>query len=558
MGIIIDIIRSFLWGLAYAVFVIGDAIYDVTIQVGSLDIGQLSLVWDWWALLSIMIAGISMIRILIMGVRYFLEEDLQEKLDFFKIFGRVMLVSMAIALMPLGVKYITGAGQVFVQNVGLVTGHQDTSTPSTLIISSVIGDSFKVEDGAGGYEIPKTYALSDIDINHKTEGSKDYQFFNEMGDLFVLIIMGGIAVVGLVLVGIEVAERYFKLGIKILISPIPISGLVNPDDQGFQKWYRLVIADVVLNCIQILSLFFILTVASSNTIRTKGVWVTLVMFIGGLFAVLKGVPELAPIIGGDSSTQGALQQMAAIRQATNGMGSFVGGAVGGAVGAVGGALATTGAGATYGVGRALGGKSIAEIESDKWSNQSDNNQNNMNGNSNNEFKSGGQDIRNQDRSNVQTSSNANMYDSASVNSDASSVNKNGFNVNGTDGNGSNSGSYGFNDELLGRETTSRKENEPRFENNQQKRNDTDRERTFNENNLKQNNLNTLAKPNTFASNYVEKAYSEKGGRFAKLASTAGRHVYQNSTNRLNQTMPARASTMYRKAMESKPSEREVL
>lgn len=533
MSFIIDIIREFLWGLAYAVFMIGDAIYDVTIQVGSLNIGDLSLVWNWWALLSMMIAGISMIRILMLGIRYFLDENLQEKLDFFKIFGRVLMVSMAIALMPLGVKYITSAGQAFVQNIGLITGHQEDSKPSTLIISSVIGDSFKVEDGQGGYEIPKTYNLSDIEINHKESGSKDYKYFNQMGDLFVLIIMGGIAVVGLVLVGIEIAERYFKLGIKILISPIPISGLVNPDDQGFQKWYRLVIADVVLNCLQILSLFFILSVASSNTIRAKGVWVTLVMFIGGLFAVLKGVPELAPIIGGDSSTQGALQQMAAIRQATNGMGSFVGGVAGGALGAVGGALATGSAGVGYGAGRMLGGKSIAEMDSDRRSNRTDNS------NSNNEFRSGGQDVRNQDRQDVQTSTTMNM--------DNSTNDDNAY--------PSSMDAYGVNSELSGNQTTQRVFESNGFNNSETKQNDSKSSRSFNEQQAKQSNAQSLARHGSFASNYVEKAYSDKGGRFAKLSSTAGRHVYQKSANRLGQTLPARASTMYRKAMERNPNER---
>ncbi|QIK86370.1 hypothetical protein G7061_07000 [Erysipelothrix sp. HDW6B] len=567
MDIITDIIRTFLWALAYAIFMIGDAIYDVTMKVATLNVGDLDIVWNYWSLLCVLIAGISMIRMLMMGIKISLDEEYREKMDIFKIAGRILMVSMAIALMPIGVRFMTNAGETFVRNIGLITGEEADTVPSTLVISSVMGDAFKVENESGGYEIPKTYKLSDISINHKETGKKEYTYFNEIGDIFILIIMGGISVVGLVLIGIEIAERYFKLGIKILISPIPISGLINPEDQSFQKWYRLVIADVVLNGLQLLSLFFILTVASSDSIRTQGVWVTLLMLIGGLFAVLKGVPELAPVIGGDTSTQGALQQMAAIRQATNGMGSFVGGAVGGALGAVGGAMATAGAGATYSLGRSLGGKSMSDIHSNNSSRSNGTNS------SNNEFKSGGQDVRNSDRENVQTSS---------------SMHLNNEELNQSDSNLNASMQQGVNADMQGNDFSNRDKSHQSFSGASEPRRYDSTEgastssgynaedlsnkkgrfagdfthgmktnnEPFDKQKIRENNPNSLAKSGSFASNFVDRAYSGKGGRFGKIASTAGRHAYQSSVNRLNQTLPARASMMYLQAMNGTPGIKE--
>lgn len=525
MGLIIDVLRSFLWALTYALFMIGDAVYSVTIKVGSMNVGELNIVWDWWVILSVMIGSISMIRILILGVRYMVDEEMREKMDVFKIFGRVIFVSLAIALMPLGIKTITSAGQTFVQNVGLVAGYGNEMVPSTLIISSVMGEAFDVQDENGGYSIPKTYKLEDIDINHETNG--EYTYFKEMGDLFVLIIIGGIAIVGLILIAIEVAERFFKLGIKILISPLPISGLINPGDESFKKWYRLVIADVVLNGIQILSLLFILSVASSNQIRMQGVWITLVMFIGGIFAVLKGVPELTPIIGGDSSTQGALQQIATIRHATSGIGKSVGG-----IGkSLGGGLKTAGAGIGYGVGRMMGGKSISDLESNNRQSSKTHAQ------ATNGFKSGGQDVRNSNTESVRTSQSNFGNDDGSIN--INEVNESRFT--------SGSEAKSQVDDFKAQQQNQRMEsmNEPKqseskngaFRDYPQSKRDSNSERE----------KNTLGKGNTLATKIDDRAKGKKSGQFAKVANYAGRHVYQSSVNRLNQTLPGRAATMYRNA-----------
>lgn len=574
-----DFIRKFLWALAQAVLMIGDAVYRVTTQVASFNIGELDTVWDYWAVLSVMIAAIAILRILTIGIKWFFDEQLQEKLNIIKIFGRVILVSLAIGLMPLGVKHLTAFGTGMIENIGLVTGHGVEMTPSTLIISSVVGDKFEVENEDGTYEIPKTYRLEDInEVNHKTDG--EYTFFKTMGDLFVLLIMGSLAVIGLVLIAIEIAERFFRLGIKILIAPLPISALVDPDDDSFSRWAKLVLADVILNYLQLLSLIFILSVASSQFVRSKGVWVTLIMFIGGLFAVLKGTPELASIIGGDSSTQGAMQQLATIRQATRGMGT----GVGRGARAVGRTAKKVGQGVKKGVRKTQDLVSVNTGGSTSDASTSGGSQSGGSGSVQDSGFGGAQEARSPDRSTVNTSSNSVRYQAeegqktenlntyrSNLNVSQDSEGSGGLSVeeqsvfNGqiNESNSQNNEQQGkFDGAKEARQATNRnyqplqghEQAFSRSENNAKKINGNQQEaRALKESDPKNRKQSGVERANVIA----QKIYQPGGNKFVRSSPNSGKHVYQKSDNKLKQTMPSRASSLYKNAVKDRNVERGV-
>lgn len=541
-----DFIREFLWALAQAVLMIGDAVYRVTTKVASFNIGELDTVWDYWAVLSVMIGAIAMIRILTIGIKWFFDEQLQEKLNIIKIFGRVILVSLAIGLMPLAVKHLSAFGTGMIDNIGLVTGHGVEMTPSTLIISSVIGDKFEVVNQDGTYQIPKTYQLEDIDdVNHEIDG--EYTYFKTMGDLFVLMIMGALGVVGLVLIAIEIAERFFRLGIKILIAPLPISALVNPDDDSFSKWAKLVLADVVLNYLQLLSLIFILSVSSSQFIRSQGVWVTLIMFIGGLFAVLKGTPELASLIGGDSSTQGAMQQLATIRQATRGMGA---GMVGGAK-AVGRTVKKAGQGA-----KKLGQKVKDFGSSNSGGSQSKGGGSGFGSSSSGEIQnsgfSGAEEARNSNRSTVNTSSSSGL----SSNDGAAQQGNDRY----SESQGQQfQGAQEVRQPRGGSHAQGGIVSDQQNYASQRKQFDNGKKTGPKPSQVKQDGGNVVSNSskakNAINSPLVEKAKGNANkNKFARSGSASGKHVYQKSDNRIKQSMPSRTGAAYKNALKDNKTE----
>lgn len=358
MGWVNDIIRNLLWAITSALLQIGDAVFEITQSVGGLRISEYPVIWRWWNLLSITIGVITAIRIVIIVLKYMLDDEYQQKINMFSVFIKVLFVAMAIGFLPIGVRAVTDAGASAITNMTAIFGNQDEMKPSSIIISSVIGHSHTIENQEGVQQFEITYTLDSIaDINTK-EGD-EYFYFKNLGDIFIVLIMGAFESIMFVLIGIQIAQRLFALMMKILVAPIPISGLVNPEDTSFQRWYRMIISDVVSNFAQLLLVFLVMSFSSSNLIRSKGAWVTIVIFLGGIMATLTGIPELASIIGGDTSTAGVMQQLASIRQASSGVGRSmrsVGRTLGGVAKKATSGAALLGAGTAYGIGRAFGAK----------------------------------------------------------------------------------------------------------------------------------------------------------------------------------------------------------
>lgn len=326
MGWVTDIIRELIWMISYALLVMGDAIFDITKTVGSIRISQFKELWMWWGILSATIALVTAIRVILMVLKYMLDDEYQQKTNMFGVFSKVLLVSMVMALLPFGVQTVTDAGASAVQRITSIVSPTSESIgmlPSTILISSIIGHSHEIESNSGVENIGISYTIGDIKINDK-DGDGAYLYFDTLGDLFMLLIMGAFSSIMFVLIGIQIAQRLFSLMMKVLVAPIPISGLVNPDDSSFQRWYRMIISDVVSNFTQLLLVNVVMVFSVSQLVRNNGVWVTLVVFLGGIMVCLTGIPELSSLIGGDTSTSGVMQQLASIRQASSGFGRTVG------------------------------------------------------------------------------------------------------------------------------------------------------------------------------------------------------------------------------------------
>lgn len=241
MGWVTDIIRELIWMISYALLVMGDAIFDITKTVGSIRISQFKELWMWWGILSATIALVTAIRVILMVLKYMLDDEYQQKTNMFGVFSKVLLVSMVMALLPFGVQTVTDAGANAVQRITYIVSPTSESIgmlPSTILISSIIGHSHEIESNSGVENIGISYTIGDIKINEK-DGDGAYLYFDTLGDLFMLLIMGAFSSIMFILIGIQIAQRLFSLMMKVLVAPIPISGLVNPDDSSFQRWYRM-------------------------------------------------------------------------------------------------------------------------------------------------------------------------------------------------------------------------------------------------------------------------------------------------------------------------------
>ncbi|WP_159649709.1 hypothetical protein [Erysipelothrix aquatica] len=555
MKLITDVIRMFIWGIVWAVLQISDWIYGITMNVASLDVGDFSTLWQWWGALSMLIGTFATFRMLMLVFKYFFDTEYQDKIDVIKIGSRVLMVSFAIAFMPLGVKTLTAAGSAAVTNMGVVFGFKGDSVPSTIIISSLLDEKAETIVEGQPVTIMKEFKLADIDINISGEGDKDYKFFNSMGDLFIAMIMGGVAAVFILLIGVDVGKRIFSIAMLVLISPLPISALINPEDTSFIRWQKLILSDVFSNFVQVLLLNFVLVASSSPWLREQGAFAALLAFIGGLFAILGGVSQISSIIGGETGTQGTLQQLATLRQATRGMGGGRKGGGGMISRGLSSAASLAGAAVGYVAGRMLGGESMRSMNSNKNRSGSSN----KNGFKGSEARKGTNNSRMQsnvekvDGSKTQFNDSNNQgsgYEFGATSNDSMTQGQvNEFeggkegrtqeSVNNSFTDGSSSSVKGNFEAGHSESASGTSQSKSSFEQSEKRSSASSNQGTQTGTHTSQKQ--SYSRQGSFADRYAEKAYSTKGSKFARVASNSGRHVYQSSVNRLQRTMPARTA-----------------
>lgn len=387
MDLIIDAIRWILWLLVKGGFFIMDSIYSMVKTVVAFDIGKAEGIWDWWNGLCAFLIFLVFIRIIAYYLHCYIDEDKAIKSNPVSIFFRIGIICITIAFIPIITPYFTAIGSHSIEKFDTIfsTGNTfDTKIPTTgdPKVDEEIKKQYQAYAGMpsklfmDGISNGKYPLYNMIDIN-ETEFGLDHWFdgvpilggvfnvtsaiFGQDGDyvylpdtvlLIFLLIESVCAAYLFFMIGIQIVQRIFSIGMKILISPIPISGLVNPEDQSFGIWAKLIAGDMITNFFQFMMIKFVLMVASSESVIAMGPTVQPILFLGGMLCVLVGPGAIAQIIGGDgmgvNNTMQAMNTMRTMAHTGKTALSYAGGG-----------LALAGAAGIYSSGRALGGKSLS-------------------------------------------------------------------------------------------------------------------------------------------------------------------------------------------------------
>lgn len=341
-----DIIRSFFWGILSALLWLTDKGYEMMRSIALIDVSDIPEVWTWWNGLIAFVSFFIFIRVIALYIKAMTNEEFKEKFNGVFLFFKTFIISATIAFFPIAIKYTTSVSVHSIAQMSNRLGYNPTTfKPSSFIINTGIASQSGTNAAKLNYNL-------DLNINEKQNGK--YKFFPGYDKLFILFVIGIVASFGFLIAAVQIASRMFTLIMKILVSPIPISGLINPEDQSFKMYVRMCLSDVITNYVQILMIYVILSISGNAIVAKLGALTQLVVLVGGITVLTKGMHELAQLIGGDVSGGSVLQQIAAIRQSTHGVGrgisSLVGGGVGGAV--------TAGAMGVYGAGRMMGKESL--------------------------------------------------------------------------------------------------------------------------------------------------------------------------------------------------------
>lgn len=382
MDQIMDGIRWILWMLCKTCFFFIDGIYNIIKPILTFDIGANTTMWKWWAILCALIGFFTFIRMFTMFLKAGVDEDYAMKLNPMNAITRLIAIAVVLSLMPITLKYFTSLSTAFMSNASqmfkvtenfanniIKTGNAEKDKKLKEIYEQYDGMPSQIFIAASSEGKYPPYPL--IDIN-TTEGGLDnlvggipiiggvldfasgvfgmdgsYVYYRDTTQLIILIVEAVCGAYLFILMAMQISQRIVSIGIKILMSPIPISGIINPDDRSFGLWIKLLSADLISNFLQYLILLFVMMLTSSKAVQNFGILGQTIFFLGGLLAVLVGPGQVAQLIGGDGmglfQTMQGFQAISTLKGLTKAGGSAAAGLIGG-----GAALGI------YGAGRASG------------------------------------------------------------------------------------------------------------------------------------------------------------------------------------------------------------
>ena len=329
-SILQDGIRAVLWLFCQFAMWLMDLCYGIINDLATLNLGDFQFIWSWFRGVSALLYFFILIRMFIYFVKATMEEDTLQKIEPLDFLQRILYISVILVMLPTMLNGFAGLSANAVGSISSLAGVNEADTVPSHIVA------------AAGYNGDiSTFDYETIEINKKEDGH--YIQFSSNSDIVFLTFTSIIACLVFVFIGIQIAQRMIGLLLKIVIAPFALSGLINPEDNTFSIWRRLVEADFLTNFFQIV---LVMIVMISASLVPVGAIAKCIFFIGALLAVMNAPAGVAQLLGGDVGVGTAFQQMQSLMMLSQGASM------------AGQALQTAGAAGMYLGGRSLGGRSL--------------------------------------------------------------------------------------------------------------------------------------------------------------------------------------------------------
>ena len=268
MDLVIDGVRWVLWILVKGSLFLIDSVYNIIRPILTFDIGSSSIIWQWWTILMIFLFIFTLLRVVAMTLKVAIDEEYVMKLSALQTFYRILAIAFIVAMTPLAIKEATAFSSVMMDSVAktfVIDNNFANAKPKTdnKLQQDIVDKLYKEYEGmpsqifissASNGKYPP-YQLIDINateggMDHWFDGvpviggifnvtsaligaDGDYVYFPDTTMLIFLIVEGVCGAYMFLLMAIQISQRMISIGVKILISPYPISGIVNPDDRSF-------------------------------------------------------------------------------------------------------------------------------------------------------------------------------------------------------------------------------------------------------------------------------------------------------------------------------------
>ena len=338
LNAITDFFRDVLFSMAQCFMFLLDIVWQCVLKIVTLDFYPH--IGNWFVAVSLFLGLFMLLRLAKIFVKTMFWEDYRLKLSVSDLLVKMILVSFAISFAPLAYQGINSMTINFIEKIEyFIPNTTKDSNPSTIIL-----ESGRINTSDINADLGPEINMENFDINAKE--NDEYIYFNTYTSLFLLIVESVVCSFIFILIAIQIAQRLFIMIYKYLLAPYAISALIENEDRTFATWIKMIAGDFIMNFAQIYLTYLTLYLLNNSTIQKAlgsdalGIMCKIMLFIGGLVAIMNIPSSIAQLIGGHGAgALESLQQAKTITSissaATLGM---VGATIGTGLGAVGGAI----------------------------------------------------------------------------------------------------------------------------------------------------------------------------------------------------------------------------
>lgn len=358
-----DVLRMILWFLDKFILIIVDYLYDIVQTFFGLKVSSFSFIWDVYAVVCAALIIFTLFRIFAMIFQSLWgDDDGLSKLGGNTV-RRVIGMLLVMSLIPVAIPFASDAFAGAATAAPAIFTTEEIH-PSDVIVSSGMADFNGSLNTEISLDVPEDQRVVDVieDINERDEDD-EYVWIPDTSNLFLILIVSAISAYCFVFIAIQIVQRFIGILQKIVLAPMAVSGIVDPNSNSAQLWVKLILSDFLTNFFQILFIWISLLVATNLPAGFNGLAKGLA-FVGALFAIMVAPSGIAQLLGNDSGATAGMQMMQHVQTmgtlataaATTTM--AIGGAAKSIAGWAGNKGVDTAAMGAYAAGRAMGGRDL--------------------------------------------------------------------------------------------------------------------------------------------------------------------------------------------------------
>ena len=309
LEVAIDVFRTLMWSLIEVILFIVDTVWEVILRVATLDFARSVDISSWYGLIILFLVFFIVFRFIKITIKYLFDEDYREKAKISKVILMLCFASLLSGLIPIVFEGFCSISTDAIENIGtFLPAEQQEVKMSTIILEAGKVDLTNPQEEQG--TVP-TDISDGFDINEKQDG--EYRYFSNTSSLILVLFVAFVFVLIFCVVALQIAQRFFTVICKYLFAPYVVASLIDPEDNTFTTWMKMLSGDLMLNWIQIYGMYLIMYLCNSTSIHSAlgndfiAILSRIVMCIGGVFAVMELPSIVASITGG--SGRGIMQSI---------------------------------------------------------------------------------------------------------------------------------------------------------------------------------------------------------------------------------------------------------